>query len=226
MDTSRRASRYDRFKLLVAILLSLLFLWLLRQPMDRPFVSAPTETPHPPPSPQTALPQTSLTPTSPPPEPSHTAEPRITTSPAEATFTPPALTSTVAIPSTPTPEPPPFPSNPTPTRPPSIQPTPAATSATPATVNACEEAEARSRLQPGMSAVILRRLNFRSSPGIRDNWLRTNLPGTPVEVIGGPECVPHAAGAYVWWQIKLPDGEIGWSAEGSIHGTFYFMEPR
>jgi hypothetical protein len=77
----------------------------------------------------------------------------------------------------------------------------------------------------GMQAAILRRLNFRSSPGIRNNWVRTNTPGTSVEVVGGPKCIPHLAGAYVWWQIQLPDGNIGWSAEGSIHGTFYFMEP-
>jgi hypothetical protein len=80
-------------------------------------------------------------------------------------------------------------------------------------------------LQAGTTATILRRLNFRSSPGIQDNWLRTNIPGTQVEVIGGPECVPHVSGAYLWWQIRLPDGDVGWSAEGSIHGTFYFMEP-
>jgi hypothetical protein len=77
----------------------------------------------------------------------------------------------------------------------------------------------------GRNATILRRLNFRSSPGIQHNWLRTNLPGTQVEVVGGPQCLPHLWGAYLWWQIRLPDGEIGWSAEGSIHGTFYFMEP-
>jgi hypothetical protein len=77
----------------------------------------------------------------------------------------------------------------------------------------------------GMNATILRRLNFRSSPGIRNNWLLTNIPGTRAEVVGGPECVPHFNGAYLWWQIKLPDGRIGWSAEGSVHGTFYFMEP-
>jgi len=76
-----------------------------------------------------------------------------------------------------------------------------------------------------MTATILRRLNFRSSPGIQDNWLRTNVPGTRVEVIGGPECLPYVAGAYVWWQIKLPDGNVGWSAEGSAYGTSYFMEP-
>jgi hypothetical protein len=68
-------------------------------------------------------------------------------------------------------------------------------------------------------------LNFRSSPGIANNWLRTNLPGTKVEVIGGPECSPHVAGAYVWWQINLPDGQMGWSAEASQFGSFYFMEP-
>jgi hypothetical protein len=77
----------------------------------------------------------------------------------------------------------------------------------------------------GDHAVILRRLNFRSSPGIQDNWLLTNLPGTKVEVIGGPQCLPHFAGAYLWWQVKLPNGQTGWSAEGSQFGSFYFIEP-
>jgi hypothetical protein len=47
-----------------------------------------------------------------------------------------------------------------------------------------------------------------------------------VRVVGGPECVPYWTGAYLWWQIQLPDGREGWSAEGSLHGSFYFMEPR
>ena len=101
---------------------------------------------------------------------------------------------------------------------------PTSTSVTPVAA-ACEAASSRSRLQTGTSATILRRLNFRSSPGIYDNWLLTNLPGTKVEVVGGPECFPHFTGAYVWWQIKLPNGQIGWSAESSHHGAFYFMEP-
>jgi hypothetical protein len=46
-----------------------------------------------------------------------------------------------------------------------------------------------------MNVTILLRLNFRSSPGIGANWLRTNLPGTRAEVIGGPECLPHFIGA-------------------------------
>jgi len=77
-----------------------------------------------------------------------------------------------------------------------------------------------------MQAVIQRRLNFRSSPGIMNNWIKTNLPGTLVEVIGGPECTRYKnGGAYLWWQIRLPDGQVGWSAEASAFGAFYFMEP-
>lgn len=105
------------------------------------------------------------------------------------------------------------------------QATPTPTASTRVPLTACEAVQSRSRLGQGMKATILRRLNFRSSPGIGENWLHTNLPGTPVEVVGGPECLPHYTGAYVWWQIRLPDGEIGWSAEASMHGSFYFMEP-
>lgn len=90
---------------------------------------------------------------------------------------------------------------------------------------ACELAGSRSRLQVGTNATIVRRLNFRSSPGIQDNWLRTNNPGTAVKIVDGPVCLPYASGAYVWWQVQLPDGQVGWSAEGSVHGTFYFVEP-
>jgi hypothetical protein len=46
-----------------------------------------------------------------------------------------------------------------------------------------------------------------------------------VEIVGGPECIPYWTGAYLWWQIKLPGDRVGWSAEGSLHGSFYFMEP-
>jgi hypothetical protein len=77
-----------------------------------------------------------------------------------------------------------------------------------------------------MNAVIQRRLNFRSSPGIMDNWILTNIPGTQVEVVGGPTCTRYQNGvAYLWWQIKLPNGSVGWSAEASASGMYYFMEP-
>jgi hypothetical protein len=47
-----------------------------------------------------------------------------------------------------------------------------------------------------------------------------------VEILGGPECTRYEGGAtYLWWQIKLPNGQVGWSAEASASGAFYFMEP-
>jgi hypothetical protein len=77
-----------------------------------------------------------------------------------------------------------------------------------------------------MRAVIQRRLNYRSSPGLFNNWLFTNVPGTEVDVIGGPACTIYRnGGSYLWWQIKLPNGLVGWSAEASAFGTFYFMQP-
>lgn len=95
----------------------------------------------------------------------------------------------------------------------------------PSDTEVCDAATSRSRLQVGRNAIILRRLNFRTSPGIRNNWILTNIPGTQVEIIDGPVCLPHFIGAYLWWQIKLPDGRLGWSAEASLFGKFYFIEP-
>jgi hypothetical protein len=115
---------------------------------------------------------------------------------------------------------------PTPTGTPAIEPTTTQAAGTPSGIYTCESALARSRLQVSGNATILRRLNFRSSPGIQNNWLRTNLPGTQVEVLDGPVCLPYFNGAYVWWQIRQPDGQVGWSAEISLLGRFYFMEPR
>jgi hypothetical protein len=78
-----------------------------------------------------------------------------------------------------------------------------------------------------MNATILRRLNFRSSPGIKNNWILTNVPGTRVEVLDGPVCTLFKnGGAYLWWNIRLSDGQTGWSAEASALGRYYFMEPN
>jgi hypothetical protein len=232
MHTSRRASGYDLFKLIIAIILLILF-FLLRSNVT-PQAPSPISTLLS--SPSTTLlakPTTSsssstlllLTATSIPAlsptqtnisKPTGTAFPESTTTRVVlSTQTPlPSPTITIAAESTVT-------------LPPSFTETPMASSTpTPGTAvaSACNTASSRSRLQAGMSIIILRRLNFRSSPGIGHNWLRTNIPGTRAEVLSGPECIPHSIGAYLWWQIKLPDGEIGWSAEASQQGTFYFME--
>jgi hypothetical protein len=77
-----------------------------------------------------------------------------------------------------------------------------------------------------MKAIVTHLVNFRSSPGVLDNWLAVNHPNTQVEVVGGPTCTRYLhGGVYLWWQIKLPDGSIGWSAEASAFGKFYFIEP-
>lgn len=225
MDTSRGATGYDLFKLIVAIILLLLFLLLLGRTTALPFRPAATEfsaTPNVRSSPSvtpdanpiaviaTSTPLSATVTSRPSPLPTKTIESTPTILPSPAETKPAAPTATPS---------------PSPTPTPVVESTSTPAAQSPSTTSACESAAPRSRLQAGMNATILRRLNFRSSPGIRNNWLLTNIPGTNVEVVGGPECLPHVTGAYIWWQIKLSDGRIGWSAEGSIHGTFYFMEP-
>ncbi|MDP2778414.1 MAG: hypothetical protein Q8O48_12310, partial [Anaerolineales bacterium] len=80
-------------------------------------------------------------------------------------------------------------------------------------------------LTSGKSATVINYLYLRSSPGIGNNWLQTMQPNTQVEVMGNPTCVLHGDGAYIWWQVKLPDGAIGWLAEGSFTRKLYFIEP-
>ena len=211
MKTSVRSPGYDLFKLIVAILLLILFLFLYWRgtPPSPAFVPVLTGTPSITPTIATVitLPQVSATavPIFSPaatgtllPSPSPTVIPQIS-----PTSTPiPSATATTEIKSTTTP-----------------------VAGIPSSSNACEAAISRSRLQVGRNAVLVRRLNFRSSPGIHNNWLLTNKPGTKVEIVDGPVCLPYFVGAYMWWQIKIPDGRIGWSAEASLRGKFYFMEP-
>ena len=234
MDTSTRAPGYDLFKLVVAILLLLLFICLLLWiPANAPQPETPTSTP---PLFPTETPTANETPTSAPP----TEQPSPTEISSTLTATPPPLpdptateTSSSTITPTPLSEPsptasvqPPSTLTPTSTRTPFSEPTVTQIAESPSSADACEAAMSRSRLQVGQNATILRRLNFRSSTGIENNWIQTNLPGTQVEVIDGPVCLPYFVGAYVWWQIRLPDGQVGWSAESSLLGRFYFMEPN
>jgi len=81
------------------------------------------------------------------------------------------------------------------------------------------------RLSVGHSARALVHLNVRRTPGIGNNRITTIPPGTVVQVIGGPKCVPYKDSAYMWWNIRLPDGRTGWAAEAALHGEGYYMEP-
>ncbi len=70
----------------------------------------------------------------------------------------------------------------------------------------------QSDLQVGESVVVFvldEGLKLRAGPGIGSPIIE-NLPsGTVVQIVGGPQ----TAGGYVWWLIRSPSGNIGWSVE-------------
>jgi hypothetical protein len=66
---------------------------------------------------------------------------------------------------------------------------------------------------------------MRSSAGIGNSLILTNPTGTQLAIIGGPVCEPYQGGAYLWWQVSREDGQSGWSAEATLTGTYYFLEP-
>jgi hypothetical protein len=84
----------------------------------------------------------------------------------------------------------------------------------------------KSRLKVGIQARVTTNLHLRTSAGIQaKNLVHSNLTGTKLDIIGGPLCIPYNDGAYLWWNVRQPDGVTGWSAEGSLEGQFYFLEP-
>jgi len=202
MTSPTRAPLYDLFKLIIAIILILILIFLVWiQPSGTPQSAISTSTSTPPLSVPTVATITS-TPIPP------------TTTPLPTKTPPPTITPTQAATLTPSPM-----------AQSTDEPLPTPIIEIPSDLKDCQVI-ARSQLQIGMKATILHRLNFRSSPGIFNNRILTNIPGTQVEVLGGPACTRYQnGGAYLWWQIKLPNGLVGWSAEASAFGSFYFMEP-
>ena len=211
MNASTRAPGYDLFKLIVAIILLLIFLllWLGIKPVHAPYAeqapvagitsASPTETYLPTLTPVLASAATE--------HPTSTPLPTSTETAIDTSTSIPILPTLTVIPA-PTEE---------------ALPTPIVE--IPAQPSDCD-AVSRSQLHVGTQATISRKVNLRSSPGLFNNWLAVNQPGTQVEIIGGPSCTRYKnGGAYLWWQIKLPNGKVGWSAEASAFGSFYFMEP-
>jgi hypothetical protein len=87
----------------------------------------------------------------------------------------------------------------------------------------CEGAPA-SRVQVGVRARVSDNneanplpLRLRSTPG--GEFVQSIPAGTEFSIVGGPQC----ASQYLWWQIRLADGTVGWSAEGDL--SQYFIEP-
>ena len=214
----KRASApgYDLFKTIVTVILAaILLLMLLRGCALTPAASAPTEiaavqnATEPPAS--VTVPAATST--------GEEATPTLTASPAataiEATVTSTVTAATVA----PSPTTAPTTEESTPAAP--VEVTPTSTQAQDASCNT----SAPSRLSVGQSARVLRRLNVRSEASIDAPILLTNPTNTQVEVTGGPVCTPLGESAYLWWQIRLPDGAEGWSAEMPLNETSYFLEP-
>lgn len=84
----------------------------------------------------------------------------------------------------------------------------------------------KTQLKAGDTATINRPLNLRTRPSLLNRIILVHQPGSQVEIIGGPtETLYQNGSKYVWWQVRLPGGLIGWSAELSECGRFYFMEP-
>ncbi|MEJ2758627.1 MAG: hypothetical protein P8046_09125 [Anaerolineales bacterium] len=133
-----------------------------------------------------------------------TDTPTPTSSPTEIESPPPTITEPPTI---------------TPTFTPTISPTPTAAQ------DICSLA-LESRLEVGMTVTVKTNLNFRVSPGLDQEILLVNIPGNRLEIIGGPICIPHLDGAYMWWQVQRMDGDVGWSAEGSLTHIYYFLEPE
>ncbi|HML24575.1 MAG TPA: Ig-like domain-containing protein [Aggregatilinea sp.] len=62
-----------------------------------------------------------------------------------------------------------------------------------------------------------RPLNVRQEPNLTAQTVVQVLPGDTFQVIDGPRC----EGGYLWWQVRLDNGTVGWSAEGD-QDHYYF----
>ncbi len=82
------------------------------------------------------------------------------------------------------------------------------------------------RITFGSKARVKHNLNLRSFPEItEDNLLLTSKVGDEVEVVGNAICNANPDYPYLWWQVETAEGIVGWSAEASSAGNFYFLEP-
>ena len=242
MNSLRRWIAYDWFKLIILLILLALLIFVPQAPITSPVAAGLVSTVAPTSAAVAAAPGTATQP--PASSPSGTvpaatvAVPAATVAPTETlagatasptvaaptatvvaatATTPPEPTATLAAQPSPTPSP--EAGQPTPT------PTPAA--AQPATSSGtvdCSKA-APTRLAIGKQALVSANLYERSAAGLDKPVLQTNLPGQKLDIIGGPVCTPYGSGAYQWWNVKTSAGVTGWSAEASLDGKTYFLQP-
>jgi hypothetical protein len=93
--------------------------------------------------------------------------------------------------------------------------------------NACPSSP--TRIQVGDRVRVLSWLNFRTGPGRHWPIIQTNISGTVMEVVGGPVCTirntAEGTKAYLWWKVRMDNGQEGWSAEAPLIDPIYFLEP-
>lgn len=199
---TRYAPGYDLFKLVVAVILTVILIWLLLQENRRKYEHLEM------------LPTLANTPTLQAlPTATETPLPEITETivPSTVTITPtqPAEVSPTVTPTSVTPPP-------TPTTEPTASPE----------ADACPSNP--TQIEVGDTVKVLDWLNFRVGPGLNYPIQHTNRPGTEMEVIGGPVCTvkeENPPRAYLWWNVRLGNGKEGWSAEAPLNFPNYFMEP-
>ena len=203
------APSYDLFKTIVTVILAvILLLMLLRGCATNVVPPAPVEA-------IGAPNATAILPTAPPPtQTSSAASPTETVAPspsptAQATNTPTSIPPTEAT---------------TPVAPDATATAQGEATPTQAQNAACNTS-VPSRLSVGQNAQVLQRLNMRTEPSINASLIQTNPTNTKVEIISGPVCTPLGERAYQWWQIRLSDGNEGWSAESPLNSPSYFLEP-
>ncbi|MBC7875684.1 MAG: hypothetical protein H7Y59_00820 [Anaerolineales bacterium] len=209
-DGTKYVPGYDLFKLIVAIILTIILILLLLAEKQNRFeelslMLAATQ--------RVALPTMTAQPSSTP-LPTSRVEPTSTTSAPTVTLEPTAVpvepTPTVVVAATPpTPEP-------TPTE-----------SVAASDPNGCPSNP--TQIQVNNKVIVNDWLNFRTGPGLHNEIQRTNRPGTEMEVIGGPVCTVIGGDpprGYLWWNVRMEDGREGWSAEAPLNFPNYFLEPN
>jgi hypothetical protein len=199
METGRRWTGYDTFKLVIFLILAALVVALQLQV---PFLTALL--PGSPGAP--AVLSTNPSPTAPAaatPTSSQTATVQATPTAEALPSDTPAPTATLEVTSTPDV---------------TLTPTPLVTS----DLATCPGA-LKSFLKVGRAANVTTTLNMRSEPEFAGNLVATLTGDTKVVVIDGPVCAPFLDGAYVWWKVRLANGLTGWVVEGSLGGNTYFL---
>ncbi len=198
---TRYAPGYDLFKLIVAVILTVILVWLLLQENRRRYEQLEM------------LPTLANTPTM---QVASTVT-KTTVGAATETDIPTTATITPTQPTaSPTEEPTPVTTPSTPTSEPSPSPE----------ADACPSNP--TQIEVGDTVKVLDWLNFRVGPGLNYPIQHTNRPGTEMEVIGGPVCTLKDGDpprAYLWWNVRLGNGKEGWSAEAPLNFPNYFMEP-